>query len=178
MKTETLPAFTTTWIARFEYDVPLGHTPIPECLVVEKGRSKRKLRLSVEELRALAEPPYPTDETSLIVGWKTSELLSCHLVLGWPLPVNVLDLHTEFRNVTNGLNPPCGTGLAGALIWFGRSFKAELLVYQGMKKELYFFFLWRLWRVRFKAFLWLCFLIFFFRFFTTLAIILAPRGFQ
>src|SRR5262245_12704558 len=43
----------------------------------------------------------------------------CHLALGWPLPVNVLDLYVEFRNLTNGLEVPCGNGLLGALAWFG-----------------------------------------------------------
>jgi hypothetical protein len=35
------------------------------------------------------------------------------------MPVNVLDLFTEFRNLTNGKSLPCGNGLLGALTWFG-----------------------------------------------------------
>jgi hypothetical protein len=45
--------------------------------------------------------------------------MGCHLALGWPLPVNVLDLFAEFRTATNGLSPPCGAGLVGALTWHG-----------------------------------------------------------
>ena len=41
----------------------------------------------------------------------------------WPLigglPSNILDLYTEFRNLTNGLPLPCGRGLIGALAYFG-----------------------------------------------------------
>ena len=41
------------------------------------------------------------------------------MALGWDMPVNVLDLFTEFRNLTNGKSLPCGNGLLGALTWFG-----------------------------------------------------------
>ena len=45
--------------------------------------------------------------------------LACHLALGWPLPVNVLDLYAEFRNHVNGRLTPHGKGLLGALAYFG-----------------------------------------------------------
>ena len=41
--------------------------------------------------------------------------LSCFLELGWPLPVNVIDLFAEHRVATNGIPLPCGDGLLGAL---------------------------------------------------------------
>jgi hypothetical protein len=53
------------------------------------------------------------------VAYLASAELGCHLVLGWPLPVRVLDLYVEFRNWTNGLSLPHGAGLLGALAWFG-----------------------------------------------------------
>ncbi len=31
----------------------------------------------------------------------------------------MIDLYCEFRNLTNGLATPCGSGLLGALAWFG-----------------------------------------------------------
>jgi DNA polymerase I len=37
-------------------------------------------------------------------------------VLGWP---RILDLFTEFRDRTNGLETPAGAGLIGALTYFG-----------------------------------------------------------
>ena len=45
--------------------------------------------------------------------------MGCHLALGWPLPVAILDLFAEFRNRTNGLVVPHGDGLLGALAWHG-----------------------------------------------------------
>jgi DNA polymerase-1 len=39
--------------------------------------------------------------------------------LRWPLPIHVLDLFTEFRCLTNGLRLSNGSGLLGALLYFG-----------------------------------------------------------
>jgi DNA polymerase-1 len=47
--------------------------------------------------------------------------MGCFLQLGWPLPVNVLDLYTEFRSETNGLTLPHGRGLLGALSYHALS---------------------------------------------------------
>jgi len=57
----------------------------------------------------------------LLVAYYASAEIGCHLSLGWPRPVSLLDLFAEFRNHTNGLTPPCGNGLIGALTWFGLS---------------------------------------------------------
>jgi DNA polymerase I len=45
--------------------------------------------------------------------------LGCFHALGWPKPAHVLDLFTEFRDLTNGLQTPAGAGLIGALTNFG-----------------------------------------------------------
>lgn len=43
----------------------------------------------------------------------------CHLVLGWDVPLNILDLYVEFRCITNGLPTQSGTGLIGAMVYHG-----------------------------------------------------------
>ncbi|MGE3536746.1 MAG: DNA polymerase, partial [Candidatus Tectimicrobiota bacterium] len=48
--------------------------------------------------------------------WNTH---TCHLALSWPLPQRILDLFSEFRTLSNGLNLPHGRGLLGALEVFG-----------------------------------------------------------
>src|SRR5208337_2448133 len=58
---------------------------------------------------------------ALFVAYYASAELGCYLALGWPFPANVLDLYAEFRNLTNGLPTPCGSGLLGALAYFGLS---------------------------------------------------------
>ncbi len=52
---------------------------------------------------AMKSPPYALDKDSLVVAYYASAEMGCHLSLGWPMPVNLLDLFTEFRNHTNGL---------------------------------------------------------------------------
>ena len=55
----------------------------------------------------------------LFVAYYASAELGCYRVLGWPMPQRILDLFTEFRARTNGLDPPAGNGLLGALAYFG-----------------------------------------------------------
>jgi hypothetical protein len=64
-------------------------------------------------------PPFPIDSDSLFVAFYASAELGCFRALGWPMPANVLDLFCEFRDRTNGLAPPAGSGLIGALTYFG-----------------------------------------------------------
>ncbi|MFA4904056.1 MAG: DNA polymerase [Desulfobaccales bacterium] len=70
---------------------------------------------------AMKSPPYNIDKNSLIVAYYASAEMGCHIFLGWDLPVNLLDLFTEFRTLTNGLPSLCGDGLMGALTRFGLS---------------------------------------------------------
>ncbi|MEO5345822.1 MAG: DNA polymerase [Magnetococcus sp. YQC-9] len=67
----------------------------------------------------MTTPPFAVDEETLFVAYYASAELGCFLSLGWPLPANILDLCVEFRNHTNGLKTPCGSGLLGALIYHG-----------------------------------------------------------
>jgi hypothetical protein len=64
-------------------------------------------------------PPYRTDGKALFIAYYASAEIGCHLALGWPMPINTLDLFCEFRNRLNGLAPPAGWGLLGALAAYG-----------------------------------------------------------
>ena len=65
--------------------------------------------LSGEEGRAwhtefTSEPPFPIDETAVIVSYNaTAEIMAMRSV-GWPDPVHVLDLYVEHLNSINGLD--------------------------------------------------------------------------
>jgi len=107
------------WAADFEFTALPGERPRPICLVARELASGRTLRLWEEELQRLDRSPYPVGPDVLYVAYYASAEMGCHLALGWPLPVNVLDLFTEFRNLTNGLPTPCGNGLVGALVACG-----------------------------------------------------------
>ena len=64
-------------------------------------------------------PPFPIGPDALFVAYYASAELGCFRALGWPMPANILDLFTEFRDRTNGLTTPAGSGLVGALTYFG-----------------------------------------------------------
>ena len=50
----------------------------------------------------MERPPFTTGEDSLFVAFYASAELLCFMTLGWDLPVNVLDLYVEARNLRNG----------------------------------------------------------------------------
>jgi hypothetical protein len=112
-----LESFREVWLVDFEFTAPAGSRPRPLCLVAREFRSGRLLRLWVEE--GVCLPPYPTGADTLFVAYYASAELGCHLALGWPLPVRVLDLYAEFRCLHSGLPVPCGNGLLGALACYG-----------------------------------------------------------
>ena len=111
--------FAEVIVADFEFAARPGERPRPVCLVAKSLVTGTTYRLWQDELLRCTEPPYPTDDSTLFVAYYASAEVGCHLALNWPVPTNVLDLFTEFRNLTNGLDVPCGNGLLGALAWFG-----------------------------------------------------------
>jgi hypothetical protein len=109
--------FQEIWLVDFEFGSEPGENPEPVCLVARELRSGRKVRLRRDEFGNT--PPYPTGPTALFVAYYASAEISCYLAFGWPVPERVLDLFPEFRNRTNGV-PTCnGSGLLGALAYFG-----------------------------------------------------------
>jgi hypothetical protein len=113
---EGLP-FRQIWCVDFEFTAPPGERSDPVCLVAWELRSGRRVRLWRDQFGPT--PPYSTASDSLFVAYYASAEIGCHLVLGWPKPIRILDLFTEFRNHLNGLRPPAGFGLIGALTAFG-----------------------------------------------------------
>lgn len=111
--------FKEIWFFDFEFSAPPGERQDPVCLVAWELFSGIKLRIWRDELKKMKVPPYSTGQDSLFVAYYASAEMGCHLSLGWPIPVNMLDLFTEFRNLTNGLTTPCGDGLLGAMAYFG-----------------------------------------------------------
>jgi DNA polymerase I len=109
--------FNQVWVVDFEFRSSAGENPEPVCLVARELRSGQKHRLWRDEFGS--RPPYPTDSNVLFVAYYASAEISCHLALDWPAPERVLDPFTEFRNHTNGLAPISGSGLLGALSYFG-----------------------------------------------------------
>jgi hypothetical protein len=112
-----LDCFREVWLADFEFSAPPGERPAPLCLVAREYRSGRLLRVWQDALAD--EPPVSIGADSLFVAYYASAELGCFMALNWPTPARILDLFAEFRNVTNGLATVCGSGLLGALVYFG-----------------------------------------------------------
>jgi hypothetical protein len=104
--------FREVWLVDFEFSAPPGERPSAICLVARELISGRRLRVWEDELKAMKQPPYSLSKDALFVAYYASAEMGCHLALGWPLPVNVLDLYVEFRNATNGFQLRCGRGFA------------------------------------------------------------------
>ena len=91
--------FEKIWVVDFEFQVLEGEYPKPVCVVAWELRTGEKVSKWLEE--AEESPPYDVSKNSLVVSFASDAEMSCHLVLNWPLPANVLDLRVEFLNATN-----------------------------------------------------------------------------
>ena len=96
-------SFKEIWLCDFEFGSKPGERPEVRCMVAKEFRTGRLIRLWVDELGAA--PPFDVRQGVLFVAYYASAELGCFLSLGWSLPVRILDLFTEFRNLTNG-SPP------------------------------------------------------------------------
>jgi DNA polymerase I len=112
-----LDEFREVWLIDFEFISNTGERPVPVCLVAMEYRSKRTVRLWYDEFEK--EPPFSSSKDTLFVAFFASAELGCYQSLKWDIPKRVLDLFTEFRNLTNGLGTVSGNGLVGAMVHFG-----------------------------------------------------------
>ena len=99
--------------ASFEEASRSGERPRPICMVAKELRSGTEWRLWQDQFGPA--PPFPVGSDALFVAYYASAELGCFRALGWAKPANILDLFAEFRNRTNGLTTPAGSGLVGAL---------------------------------------------------------------
>ncbi len=113
----SLSPYREVWCADFEFYAPNGERPAPICLVATEWHTGRTVRLFGDDFRS--GPPWSIGDDVLFVAYYASAELGCLLTLEWEFPRRILDLFAEFRCLTNGLQPPCGAGLLGALVWFG-----------------------------------------------------------
>ncbi len=116
---DPLADFKQVWLCDFEFHVPPGERPKPLCLVAREFRSGRLVKRWLDDAARADGPLLRLGPSDLFVSYYVSAELGCFLAEGWPLPENVLDLFTEFRNLTNGLRTIGGNGLLGALAHFG-----------------------------------------------------------
>jgi DNA polymerase-1 len=112
-----LEQYDQVWAVDFEFAAPPGERPSPVCMVARELHSGRTIRRWKDQFGPA--PPFSIGPEALFVAYYASAELGCFRVLGWSMPVNVLDLFVEFRARTNGLETLAGAGLLGALTYFG-----------------------------------------------------------
>jgi hypothetical protein len=95
---EDLP-FREIWGVDFEFIATDGEPPDPVCVVAKEFRTGRTIRLMRDEMGD--SPPYDISIDSLFVAYSAHAEMSCHLVLGWPLPARILDPYIEFLQAIN-----------------------------------------------------------------------------
>jgi hypothetical protein len=100
----------------FEYATSAGDRPRPVCRTLIDWRSG-----SVERSWLWGETSPHTDPSAddLYVSYHVPAELCCRLVLGWPLPPNVIDLCVEYKRLMNGHGNGMGRGLLAALLSHG-----------------------------------------------------------
>ena len=113
-----LTQFRAVWFVDIEFRALPGERPKAVCLVARELHSNRLVRQWLTD-RVPSCPPFDVGPDSLFVAYFASAELGCCLALDWPMPVRVLDLYVEFRTLTNGRTTPSGSGLLGALAYFG-----------------------------------------------------------
>lgn len=110
------------WLVDFEFHPAHGregNPPVPVCMVARELNNRRTFRLGQDDLARLKAAPFPIDQSALFVAYYASAEIGCFIALGWPTPVNLLDLFAEFRCKTNGKPKVAGNGLLGALVAHG-----------------------------------------------------------
>jgi DNA polymerase I len=112
-----LDTFREVVVVDTEFTAITGERPVPVCVVAHELRSGRRFRLFEGQFGP--QPPYATGADALFVAFYASAELGVYRVLGWQMPERILDPFIEFRNRTNGLPTPAGSGLLGALAYFG-----------------------------------------------------------
>ena len=120
--------FREVWTCDTEFQAPPGERPHVLCLAARELRSGREIRLWRDELIRLASAPFDIGAEALFVAFFASAELGCFLQLGWPLPVNVVDLFCEHRVNTNGL-----AVLSNSLL--GAAARRGLATMETMEKE-------------------------------------------
>jgi DNA polymerase I len=114
-----LSVYRETWLVDFEFSTTPGEHPDVRCMVARELKTDRTLRIWEDDLKIMACPPFSVGPDVLYVAYYASAEMGCHISLGWPLPENLLDLYTEFRNLRNGVYVPSGYSLLGALTFYG-----------------------------------------------------------
>lgn len=118
------------WIADFEFISRDGEKPIPICFCARELNSDKIIKMWLDGVENQKAPINFRDPSITYIAYYAVAEMSCHLVLGWDIPENIVDLYAEWRVLTNeGIKQP--NGLLNACQFFGiqtidRAFKDKM----------------------------------------------------
>ena len=111
--------FRHTWVIDTEFNPIRGGRPIPHCIVARCIITDETLRLWVADDPA-PRCPFALDRSELFVAYSADAEIGVFLKIGWPVPLCVLDLYSEYLRIRNGLlRQGKGDSLKEALAYFG-----------------------------------------------------------
>jgi hypothetical protein len=99
--------FTTINIVDFEYEIEAGRLRRVVCMVAyvlnENLQHVRTIRTWRGEFGST--PAFDIGSDALFVAYSAWAEMTCFIVLGWPFPTHVFDLHTAYLAASNILLP-------------------------------------------------------------------------
>jgi hypothetical protein len=123
------PAYRAIWFIDTEFTAVAGERPRPLCICGQELHSGATFRWWLQG-QPDTGPPFAVGPDVLVVAFQAWAEWAVYLVMGWPLPVRVLDLGAEYKWMVSGLRKK-ETGQLDALEAFGlpagnRLFKYEM----------------------------------------------------
>lgn len=112
--------FVAVWVVEVFCARSDGENPEPLCIAATDLVSGRSVRAWLSE-GGLCGPPFFLSHSDLLVCLPAIPLVISFVSLGWPLPNQLIDLHAEFRCLTNG-ESGVDDSRAGMLRYFGEPF--------------------------------------------------------
>lgn len=106
------------WIADFEFISKDGNNPVPICFCALELNSNKIIKIWLQgEINPISPINFKDSNLTYVAFYSIAEM-SCHLVLNWDIPENIIDLFCEWRILTNdGLKK--SNGLLAACQHFG-----------------------------------------------------------
>jgi hypothetical protein len=92
---EAFARFDELWACDFEFSTGADLLPRPLCMTAREVRSGRIIQLWRNEFLGHRRAPFDVGPRSAFIAYSAQAELDCFIQLGWPLPVNVIDLYVE-----------------------------------------------------------------------------------